>query len=242
MDAAAYEMMARNEDRHWWWSGRRAILGSILDDLRARGALPLGTLYDLGCGVGSNLAVLGRYGDALGLDGSALAVDAAHALGRTNVRYADLARGLEAISDIPAASGAVVLMADVLEHLQNPTTILKECHKLLNPEGEIVISIPNVAHFSNRLGLLFGMWNYGEKGILDKTHLRFYTKSSFQKEIQDCGFFIKQSMSTPIPLEALFPRMNQHLFKFLDFVFYYPTLIHPKLFGYQLLFVISPVD
>ena len=77
MDAAAYEMMARNEDRHWWWSGRRAILGSILDDLRARGALPPGTLYDLGCGVGSNLAVLGRYGDALGLDGSPLAVDAA---------------------------------------------------------------------------------------------------------------------------------------------------------------------
>ena len=159
------------------------------------------------------------------------------------------AKGLEVVHS--SAENAVkviksrfdfIIFADVLEHLQNPTTILKECHKLLNPEGEIVISIPNVAHFSNRLGLLFGMWNYGEKGILDKTHLRFYTKSSFQKEIQDCGFFIKQSMSTPIPLEALFPRMNQHLFKFLDFVFYYPTLIHPKLFGYQLLFVISPVD
>jgi len=135
-----------------------------------------------------------------------------------------------------------IIFADVLEHLQNPTTILKECHNILNPEGEIVISIPNVAHFSNRLGLLFGMWNYGERGILDKTHLRFYTKSSFQKEIQDCGFLIKQSSSTPIPLEALFPRMNEYLFKILDFVFYYPALIYPKLFGYQLLFIISPVD
>jgi SAM-dependent methyltransferase len=135
-----------------------------------------------------------------------------------------------------------IIFADVLEHLQNPTIVLKECHNLLNPEGEIVISIPNVAHFSNRLGLLFGMWNYAEKGILDKTHLRFYTKSSFQREIQDCGFFIKRSSNTPIPLEALFPRMNKYLFKCLDFILYYPTLIYPKLFGYQLLFIISPVD
>jgi SAM-dependent methyltransferase len=142
MDAAAYEMMARNEDRHWWWSGRRAILGSILDDLRARGALPPGTLYDLGCGVGSNLAVLGRYGDALGLDGSPLAVDAAHALGRSNVRYADLARGLDAIADIPAASGALVLMADVLEHLDDERPALEVARHLLAPGGVFLATVP----------------------------------------------------------------------------------------------------
>jgi SAM-dependent methyltransferase len=140
MDASAYEMMARNEDRHWWWSGRRAILASILDDLRA--SLPPGVLYDLGCGVGSNLPVLARYGEAVGLDGSTLAVDAAHRLGRTGVRFADLARGIDAIADIPAGSGAVVLMADVLEHLDDEQPALKIAKHLLRPGGVFIATVP----------------------------------------------------------------------------------------------------
>lgn len=142
MDATAYEMMARDEDRHWWWSGRRAILETILDELRDRGGLPKGTLYDLGCGVGSNLAVLARYGDALGLDGSALAVDAAHRLGRANVRFADLSRGLEAVADLAPASGAVVLMADVLEHLDDERPALELARHLLAPGGVFVATVP----------------------------------------------------------------------------------------------------
>lgn len=142
MDAAAYDMMARDEDRHWWWSGRRAILASILDDLRDRGTLPRGTLYDLGCGVGSNLAVLSRYGEALGLDGSNLAVDAAHRLGRSNVRFADLAQGLDAIADLPPASGSVVLMADVLEHLDDERPALDLAHHLLAPGGVFIATVP----------------------------------------------------------------------------------------------------
>ena len=132
-----------------------------------------------------------------------------------------------------------IIFADVLEHLQDPTTVLKDCQGLLNHHGEIIISIPNVAHFSNRLGLLFGMWNYGARGILDKTHLRFYTKSSFQKEIQNCGFIIDRFMSTPVPLEVLAPKMNPYLFKILDFLFYFPTLMYPELFGYQFIFIIK---
>lgn len=142
MDAAAFEMMARDEDRHWWWSGRRAILGTILDDLRARGELPGGALYDLGCGVGSNLAVLARYGEAIGLDGSPLAVEAAHRLGRDGVRFADLARGIDAVADYPASSGALVLMADVLEHLDDERPALELARHLLAPGGVFVATVP----------------------------------------------------------------------------------------------------
>lgn len=142
MDAAAYEMMARNEDRHWWWSGRRAILTTLLEDLRAKGALPEGVLYDLGCGVGSNLPVLARFGEAVGLDGSPLAVEAAHRLGRTGVRYADLARGIESIADIPPASGAAVLMADVLEHLDDEVPALDVARHLLKPGGVFIATVP----------------------------------------------------------------------------------------------------
>lgn len=142
MDAAAFEMMARDEDRHWWWSGRRAILGTILDDLRATGALPQGVLYDLGCGVGSNLAVLSRYGEAVGLDGSPLAVEAAHRLGRDGVRFADLSKGLEAVADYEPASGALVLMADVLEHLDDERPALELARHLLAPGGVFLATVP----------------------------------------------------------------------------------------------------
>lgn len=142
MDAAAYEMMARNEDRHWWWSGRRAILNTLLEDLRAKGSLPEGVLYDLGCGVGSNLPVLERFGAAVGIDGSELAVEAAHRLGRTGVRFADLSQGIDAIADIPAASGSVVLMADVLEHLDDELPALKIAKHLLKPGGLFIATVP----------------------------------------------------------------------------------------------------
>jgi 2-polyprenyl-3-methyl-5-hydroxy-6-metoxy-1,4-benzoquinol methylase len=133
----------------------------------------------------------------------------------------------------------VIVFADVLEHLQDPIELLKDYRKLLNPGGEIVISIPNVAHWSNRLGLLFGKWDYTDRGILDRTHLRFFTKKSFQKELLRCDYEIVRFMSTPIPLEALFPKLNHLIFILLDNTFYFPTKLYPKVFGFQLLFVIK---
>ena len=142
MDAAAYEMMAQTEERHWWWSGRRAILGDELARLRREGALPPGVLYDLGCGVGSNLPVLARFGEAVGFDGSPLAVDAAHRLGRSGVRLADLSTGAAALPDVPSGSGALVLFADVLEHLQDEAPALALAQRLLAPGGVVVITVP----------------------------------------------------------------------------------------------------
>lgn len=147
----------------------------------------------------------------------------------------------EAISLIDSKFDFIVF-ADVLEHLQNPTALLKEYRNLLNPGGEIVISIPNVAHWSNRLGLLFGKWNYTDRGILDRTHLRFFTKKSFQKELTSCEYEILRFMSTPVPLEVVFPKLNRILFEILDNLLYVPTRIYPKLFGFQLLFVIKSIN
>jgi SAM-dependent methyltransferase len=133
-----------------------------------------------------------------------------------------------------------IVLADVLEHLQDPTSILRYCHELLKPNGKVLISVPNVAHFSTRLTLLFGIWNYTDRGILDRTHLRFFTKKSFNQEINKCDFRYVKFMSTPIPLEVLFPNLNKHFFRFLDNMIYLPTLLYPKLFGYQHLWVIVP--
>lgn len=74
----------------------------------------------------------------------------------------------------------VILLADVLEHLVDPFTALALLKKYLSKNGKILISVPNIANFSIRLQVLLGNFNYQDYGILDKTHLHFYTKKSIE--------------------------------------------------------------
>lgn len=139
--------MAEVEDRHWWWAGRRAIIDSILAGLYQRQQLPAGPLVDLGCGVGSNLGVLGRYGAALGFDTSPDAVAMAHQRGRNNVFTADLARGIAGLPRSGAGAvqpgmAAVVVLADVIEHLQDDRAAIMLAGQLLAPGGVLIVTVP----------------------------------------------------------------------------------------------------
>ncbi len=84
----------------------------------------------------------------------------------------------------------VIIFADVLEHLVTPDKILLKIKKFLKSDGFILISIPNIAYWRIRKNLLFGKFEYTTEGILDKTHLRFFTLKSIKKMIQDCGYYI----------------------------------------------------
>jgi methionine biosynthesis protein MetW len=84
----------------------------------------------------------------------------------------------------------IILFGDVLEHTREPLTILKEARSLLKPQGRVIVSIPNVAHWRIRLGLLAGKFNYTEAGILDRTHLRFYTHRSLHELIKTAGYAV----------------------------------------------------
>lgn len=70
---------------------------------------------------------------------------------------------------------ATILFLDVLEHLVDPDRILRDVHPLLAPGGRMLVSIPNVAHWSVRRELAMGRWRYQPSGLLDETHLRFFT-------------------------------------------------------------------
>ena len=70
----------------------------------------------------------------------------------------------------------VILFGDVLEHIANPQEVLEVCQSRLNDGGFIIVSLPNVAHSCIRAMLLGGRWDYSELGILDRTHLRFFTE------------------------------------------------------------------
>ena len=71
-----------------------------------------------------------------------------------------------------------IILADILEHLKNPENLLKQLKKILNLKSHIYLSIPNVTHKSVLLELISNQWNYEESGILDKTHLRFFSYDS----------------------------------------------------------------
>jgi SAM-dependent methyltransferase len=142
MDPRVYELMADTEDRHWWWSGRRSILAAVLDDLFEDGSLPHGRLFDLGCGSGSNLSVLEKFGQVVGIDGSPLAVETAHRRGRAAVKLVDLSAGIGALREYEPGSASLVLFADVLEHLDDEGPALAIADHLLAPGGALVVTVP----------------------------------------------------------------------------------------------------
>ncbi len=84
-----------------------------------------------------------------------------------------------------------IVFADVLEHLRDPEELIKKSHKLLAPGGCVVASLPNVRHQSVLRDLIEGRWDYREAGILDRTHLRFFTRSSLIDFFVAGGYMIE---------------------------------------------------
>lgn len=80
-----------------------------------------------------------------------------------------------------------VVIADVIEHLVDPDLLLQQVIKLVKPSGKIIFSVPNVSHISAGMELLFGKFNYTANGLLDSTHLRFYTLKSLLEKLKQFG-------------------------------------------------------
>ncbi|MDO8671586.1 MAG: class I SAM-dependent methyltransferase [Dehalococcoidia bacterium] len=87
----------------------------------------------------------------------------------------------------------VIVLADVLEHLREPWTLLNRLKSVLVPGGHLIVSAPNVAHWTVRTRLLLGRFEYGEKGILDSNHLQFFTSRSIVRLITGSGYKIIRS-------------------------------------------------
>ena len=117
----------------------------------------------------------------------------------------------------------IIIFADVLEHLIDPTELLLKLKENLNPEGKIIISLPNVAFILNRILLLLGRWDYREFGTLDKTHLRFYTIKSVVQMVESAGFKVIKVK----------PYNQFGLLRYLNPI----TSVFPTLFSYQILLV-----
>ena len=137
---------------------------------------------------------------------------------------------VEILKDLPYPEGYfdVIIFADVLEHLKDPQAVLTNLKRYLKKDGYILCSIPNVAHIYVRLNLLFGKWEYRDLGILDKTHLRFFTKKTAIELVERAGYKIAEIYYTPwVPL---FKLNKFHFGRRLE---YYITRLFPKLFALQ---------
>ena len=96
----------------------------------------------------------------------------------------------------------VVLFGDVLEHVRDPLALLRSARPLLRDGGFVVVSVPNIAHIDVRLALLSGRFDYGDWGLLDQTHLRFFTRESFERLVHEAGFRMVELRRVIVPAFA----------------------------------------
>jgi O-antigen biosynthesis protein len=94
----------------------------------------------------------------------------------------------------------VVVAGDVLEHLRDPLPVLRACRPLLRPSGSLVVSLPNVAHVDVVIALLQGRFDYHEWGLLDETHLRFFTKKSADELLRRAGYIPIETKGVVVPV------------------------------------------
>src|SRR5262249_6372347 len=145
---------------------------------------------------------------------------------------------------LPALGGRkfdVVLLQDVLEHLHCPQQVLEECHSLLKPRGRVVVTVPNVANVTVRLSLLLGRVEYTPRGILDNTHVRFYTRKSARRLLEANGYEVVEQKVTVMPVElALGVSPHRWWMRLANRVLACMTWLLPGLLGYQVLLVGRP--
>lgn len=96
----------------------------------------------------------------------------------------------------------VIVAADVLEHLKDPLAALRQLRRFLKQKGHFVISLPNIAHGSVRLALLQGHFEYRDLGLLDRTHLRFFTRESIGQLLDQAELAVAEIYHQPLDIDA----------------------------------------
>jgi 2-polyprenyl-3-methyl-5-hydroxy-6-metoxy-1,4-benzoquinol methylase len=146
-------------------------------------------VLDIGCWSGAAGTLLQRERDVVidGVEPEGAMADRA-ALHYRRVYRSTIERSIDELIAERRHSYDSLLFLDVLEHLVDPRQVLEASRELLKPGGRALVSIPNVAHWSLRWELLKGSWHYRDNGLLDRTHLRFFTRASALELARDSGW------------------------------------------------------
>ena len=216
----------------------QAVRGLIGSRGRSQGGLEQHrpVVLDVGCGSGPLGALLaGAQIELVGVDADPELLDYAGAFGYSALHQVDLEGG-----ELPAAvePADIIVFADVLEHCRRPDEVLARLlDRCLRPGGTVIVSLPNVAHWYVRAQLLAGRWRYADRGILDRTHLRFFTRDTGAALLAVAGVHVARCTATPLPLPVLHRRFNpgQPLFP-LHRLSAQATRWWPTLLAYQFVF------
>lgn len=147
-------------------------------------------VLEIGCGDGTTGALLKSRSPALEVVGVEMAERAA-ASARTRLDAVHIGDIEKLELPYPRGHFDVIIAADVLEHLVDPWSALRSLTDLLAPEGRVVTSIPNVRHWRVVVPLvLLGRWTYTESGLLDRTHLRFFTRRTMLEMLEGAGLTV----------------------------------------------------
>ena len=133
-----------------------------------------------------------------------------------------------------------VLFADVLEHVRDPTAVVRRALPALKKTGHVIVSVPNIANIVIRLSLLIGRFDYMERGILDRSHLRFFTLRSSRALLQGVGCQIIEITAAPLPIQLVFPVTERGIFIPFHEAHYSLVRIWKTMFAYQFVLKARP--
>ena len=174
MKEHTYPIMFRIEQSHWWYTGRRKILTSFVEDICRRVTDRRPRILDVGCGTGANLLMLSQYGDAEGVDISEDALAFCRERGLEKVK-------LGAGEKLPYDDGTfdLVTALDVVEHMDDDLAGLREMRRVLRPGGRVLLFVPT---------FMF-LW-----GVQDdvSNHRRRYRLPELQRVLEQAGFEIER--------------------------------------------------
>ena len=159
-------------------------------------------LLDIGCSCGGNLMTIRQVNssaDLYGIEYNEKTAKVASCYGHVQVLDVEKLECEDWYNKFD-----YIICGDVLEHLYNPWKTLTKLEKCLNNNGKIIISLPNINHISIIAQILSGVWNYEEAGILDKTHLRFFTLKTAIEMVEKAGL-------VPLKKHALTAKLNNDL-------------------------------
>ena len=205
----------------------------ILIDLINRFAKRNGRLLDLGASTGQlGGAVRDHFGRTFGFEYEVACIQSL----RKSFDVATIC-DLEKLKALPPNLDAIVL-ADVLEHLRDAPSILRLVKQSLAPNGRAFISVPNIANITVRIGLMFGIFEYRDRGILDNTHLRFYTLRTIRRDIEGAGFRVIAVRGSSVPIRLIIGSwMPDFLLRIGERLLTIVTRMWKSLFAYQIILV-----
>ena len=153
---------------------------------------------------------------------------------------------------VPMADYDVVMMLDIIEHVNHPEGLMDYIREKFHPthRPKVIMTTPNIAFFITRLQLFFGNFNYGKKGILDRTHKRLFTFNTFHRLCEQTGYIINKSKGIPAPfpealgdnflsrfmisVNKLLIKLSKRLFSYQIYVELEPTPVVEKLLNYSI--------